>query len=178
MQLFLPGWGVPSALSPVLTAVSLLLVIVPADTTTPWRQHVRFEVGIECNSHTTVVICISPAQKKYLCPSKATLQKTSTHLGHMTRVQTVVTFSHGPVVLYRMLSCVFLTGNKHTVFLKVVCFVSVRHKAWRQQWAKYLFFFFPCISPLLYFATGSSLFLEMYIFDHSNLLSPFHTAYF
>ena len=76
-----------------------------------------FEVGIRCNSHTMIVISVSPVQKMSLCPSKATLQKANAHLAHMTRIQTVVVLSHCRVALAGMLSSVFLTGNKHTVFL-------------------------------------------------------------
>jgi len=171
MQLFLAAWGGPSTLSSGLTAASLLVVLVPTDTTMSWRQYTFSGVRIGCNSHTVIVIYISPVQKMSLCPSKSTVQKANAHLGHRTRVHTVVV-SHSHVALAGMLSCVFLTGNKHTIFPKVFCFVSVRHKAWRQQWAKCLLLLFPCVSPLLCFATLSSLFLERYIFDRNNLLSP------
>lgn len=45
------------------------------------------------------------------------------------------------VALAGMLSSVFVTANRHTIFLYVVWCVSVRHKAWRQQWTKRLLFF-------------------------------------
>lgn len=160
----------PGVAAPLLLQGSLLLACLGG--LYPYmpplcRHYMGFEVEIGGNSYRVIVISVSPVQK-CLCPSKATLQKANAHLGRMTRIQTVV-LSYCHVALAGTLSCVFLTGNEHTIFLEVVWFVSARHKAWRQQWTKCLLFLFSCVSPLLCFAPylpssekGKSLIITIY----------------